>query len=222
MQNKLVVTTFASNPQHPGFLRLAATVKAWGWNWMPMFGEWRGDFSDKFRAVVRNEPMFRSMGYTHILFTDAYDTACVGPPEAIERFIAANKMGVSCEKACWPDESLKDRYPQTTSEWKYVNSGQYFGPIDLVMKVLEGATGDDQLWLTHKYFADPHNIELDDKCEAFQSLAHCIHQNVPWTETFRKLPNGRLFNRKTGTQPLFVHANGGPGTPMDWLEPLRR
>lgn len=215
---KVAVVTYASDPKNEGLVKLSRTLSAWGWEFRPIIGPWRG-FQSKLQGVHGELPKLADEGFTHVLFTDAYDTVCVGPPEAVLPF-CTDKMLVSCEKACWPDATLAPQYPPSPrSEWCHVNSGGYVAPIPVLYKLLLNAVGDDQLWVTRKYLQNKDVVLLDDKCEVFQTLAHTIQKWCPWEQTFNKVhATGRIRNKVTETQPLFMHGNSGDVKLMTWMD----
>ena len=220
--SKLAVVTYASDPTHLGLIRLARTLSAWGWDFRPIIGEWRG-FASKMNGVYAALPQLESEGYTHVLFTDAYDTVCCGTPDRMDGYLNSATY-VSTEIACWPDPSKASEYPLLTAQttrWKHVNSGGYVGPISSLKKILAGAEGDDQLWLTNKYLESVRGlgetIFRDVGCNVFQTLAHTVLPWSPWEYTFVKEADGRVMNRETGNRPVFFHGNGGDPKSIDWL-----
>lgn len=219
---KIVVVTYASDPKHEGLLKLARTLAAWGWEFRPQVGPWQG-FVSKLRGVHAALPKLAEEGFTHVLFTDAYDTVCVGPPDAVIPYCDDGIL-LSCEKACWPDAGLAKSYPSSPrSEWCHVNSGGYLGAIPALYAALMNADGDDQLWLTKKFLSDENKmtdaIKRDDGCEVFQTVGHTVLPWCKWNEVFEKHDDcgcpGRVYNKITGTYPVFVHGNGR--APMEWL-----
>jgi hypothetical protein len=243
MTTKLVAVTYASDMNNPILQKLIESSKYWGWDLRVLTGQWSG-FKSKLSALLEQLPKFRDEGITHTLFTDAYDVVCVGPPAEALKY-CDDKLVLSAEVACWPDSEQSHRYPKRAEkgDWRFVNSGGYMGPIDLIEKVLsERETSklwskyrtmpdfdrwlaDDQMWLTLKYLNDyengPGEIWCDTQCKVFQTIGHVVVPWTPWEVTFDKLDDGRLHNKITNTHPCFVHANGGPGTPLQWLYPLK-
>lgn len=217
---RLVVVTYASDGRHPGLIKLGRTLRAWGHEFRPIVGDWRG-FASKLTGVHAQLPKLAAEGFTHLLFTDAYDTVCVGPPAAVLPH-CTDRMLVSCEKACWPDPSLMDKYPPgPRSPWCHVNSGGYVGPIPLIYDALMNASGDDQLWLTRKYLAQTDGrIIRDDNCELFQTTGHTVVPWETWDKNFAKLGGGRIRNTRTGTSPCLIHGNGLAD--MGWLDDVLR
>lgn len=217
MENKLVVTTYTNDPNNPGYRRLASTLKAWRWNFQPIIGPYNG-FTSKLKGVEDQLEYFKEQGFTHLLFTDAFDTVCCGPPSKVDKFLT-DKILISCECACWPVPDLESKYPKVVaSRWRYVNSGGYVGPIDLIKEMITGGEGDDQLWWTLKFLNEQNRIELDNTCKLFQSTAHTVQEWAPWNKTFEKLEDGCVLNKETGTTPMFFHGNGGDPKLLTWME----
>lgn len=217
---RVVVVTYASDPRNDGLIKLGKTLAGWGWEFRPQIGDWRG-FASKLNGTHKALPGLMAEGFTHVLFTDAYDSVCVGPPEEVLPF-CTDKLLLSCEVACWPDPSLADQYDvEGWPRWKYVNSGGYLGPISLLDLILKDATGDDQLWMTRKYLECKVGPKTDgalirDRCEVFQTLGHTLRDTIPWHTFYEKIDGGRVRTKETGTTPLFIHGNGL--AIMDWLD----
>ena len=64
-----------------------------------------------------------------LLFTDSYDVVLLaGASEILEAFKSFDANVVfGAEAFCWPDDSLKDTYPEIESGKKYLNSGGFIG-----------------------------------------------------------------------------------------------
>ena len=135
--------------------------------------------------------------------------------------------------------------PEGSSEWQYVNSGGYVGEIDFLGDyVLAGEfplgeewigtdkahkdhAWDDQLYMASRYLScprrdTPEGCRIDRRCELFQTTGHThVPESVPgWGPQYRRPAtfewgSGRVFNKKTGTFPVFVHGNGRDD--MSWI-----
>ncbi len=160
-----------------------------------------------------------------VLFVDAYDVFILRQP-------VLDHIGImfNAEKALWtPDlNEMKDVFPNYSSEWKYLNSGVYGGKVRELLPFV-------RLWafmLTHRspsvddqsaaniLFAASHIItSIDYRCEVFQCYSHIAEDDYYYEP-------GSLVNRKTGTKPSVIHANGKTDvkklmyvveTSFDWL-----
>jgi hypothetical protein len=75
-------------------------------------------------------------GYTHFLYTDAWDTfAMAGPDELAAKM--PDGLLISAERACYPYPELAAKYPAGESPWKYVNGGGWCGEIAAFIKLYE-------------------------------------------------------------------------------------
>jgi len=144
----------------------------------------------------------------YLLFVDAHDVIFVGGMDEIERKIKLfpeHDAIFSSEKACWPDGSIANQYPETDSQWKYLNSGTYlFKPQKLIDAVESNPPTigiDDQLYWTKHFLNEKNRIILDTNCEIFQTLAHDNGDSFG-------IIDGKFTNKVTGTNPLIAHGNG--------------
>lgn len=143
-----------------------------------------------------------------------------------------NKIIYSVEKQIWPPEchypelrTLYDRYYSNPKykgiehlPWKYLNGGNWCGPVDLLIEWyekygLKDLTGDingqlEQAEAFLKADTDGFPIEFDHLCQYFQTTAF---ENKG---DFDLAPDGKLLvNNLTGTIPCILHGNGR--TPME-------
>lgn len=222
---KLCLVTYATDHTHPGFLTLAKSAEKFGWDFVPLGDgdRWQG-FKSKLTGVRDAIPGLRARGYTHLVFTDAYDSVVAGPSDV---FRVAWDDGTldglfSCEVACWPDPSTAARWGERPPNWPwwYLNSGGYFFELGALENCLVGcdAATDDQLFFQDRYFevSKYRPVRLDQQCRCFQSLAHTY--GAPWQPpreaTFGFL-NGLPWNKVSKTRPVIWHGNGG--TDYRWL-----
>lgn len=145
--------------------------------------------------------------YTHFIFVDAYDVIFLDSLKNIELIytdLYKDAIVFSTEKACWPDANLSLSYPNTTSEWKYLNSGSYMSPIKKFLETIDKYpikfSDDDQRYFTNIFLNDS-TIVLDYNCELFQSVA------FEADDDFTLSPHN-VFNNKTKSFPAIIHANG--------------
>lgn len=145
---------------------------------------------------------------TFILFTDCYDVIICGSPyEVIYKFKKMNKPIIfSAEKYCWPDLTLKSKYKNNLTKYKYLNSGGFIGLAKDIYNILNNVVdnSDDQLYYT-KYFLENNNnnnIILDNYCEIFQTLNGV---NDDLEINYKK---SRIINKIFNTEPIFIHGNG--------------
>lgn len=157
--------------------------------------------------------------YKTVIYSDGADTVfqkAFIPP--------TDRIIYSVEKAIWPPlphlgELYKIYYdrPRFVNiqhlPWKYLNGGNWCGPIDLFIEWydryrfhdLRGAVnGQREQWEGFfKADANGFPIEFDHQCEYFQTTAF-EHEG-----DFRLAEDGKsLINNLTGTTPCVLHGNG--------------
>ncbi|XP_058129261.1 procollagen-lysine,2-oxoglutarate 5-dioxygenase [Anopheles ziemanni] len=151
-----------------------------------------------------------------VLFTDSYDVVFLASWERIlEKFTSFEASIVfGAEPFCWPDESLKTKYPPLEGRgMRFLNSGLFMGYADKVYKMLKTPskdTEDDQLYYTKVYLdkelREELNIKLDHMASLFQNLNGVEEQVVLSLEPTEK--EATLANTEYSTKPAIVHGNG--------------
>lgn len=165
-----------------------------------------------------------------VILSDGWDVIFNGTKEEVAGKIPADRILISGEKNCWPDAPVQIRYPQGATPWQYVNAGNIAGPAGLLAEALSRMddetmspfVGNDQRFWTKLFLDDLGNesrrFVIDQQCELFQSINLMIH----WLE--REIEHRdegpRFRNKRTGSYPNFIHANGMPGIPTELLEAL--
>ena len=143
---------------------------------------------------------------TLILFSDSYDVINVSTEyEIIEKYysISKNHILFSAEKYCWPDISLEKYYPNTKSNYKFLNSGGFIGNAYDILNILGmdiKDDDDDQLYFTKIFLFNTVNIKLDYNCEIFQTL----NGNIKDIYIYKN----KIINKTHLTFPSFIHGNG--------------
>jgi len=166
-------------------------------------------------------------GYTHVIYSDAADTYF------LKSFEPGDSLLISAEKACFPDGELAEVYPKTLTPWKYVNAGNWCGPIDFAIEFFEryklnshqGKHANGQREWHHAFLQsqkDNLNIHLDYQCLFMQSIAFedpgdfsiLIDRKLQeWPTVVNDYP--KIINNITKSQPCVFHGNGR--TNMDWI-----
>lgn len=150
-----------------------------------------------------------------ILFVDGYDVVFLTGTEEIEE--KWNKMAqdpfvkvvFGSEKAIWPDPSIADKFPESDSEYRFLNSGNFMGKVKDLKKITEeeiSDSGDDQLYYQHKFLSKEYGIQLDYKAEIFQCIAGCA--DWPNIENELAIEKDRIGNIPHSTKPCVFHGNG--------------
>lgn len=148
-------------------------------------------------------------GYTHFLYTDAWDTFAMSGPEELASKMP-NGLLISAERACYPHAELASQYPEHSSPWHFVNGGGWCGEIAAFIRLYEDQPPttelNDQVWLTGQFLKLHAEgwVRLDYDCQIFQTLAFCPESDFIF--------NRRVLNTVNQTLPLFIHGNGH--TPM--------
>jgi hypothetical protein len=160
----------------------------------------------------------KEQGYTHVIYSDGADTCF------LRRFMVPNYLLISAEKACFPDPDLAKEYPEYPTPWRYVNAGNWCGPIDNCIDFFERYglnthqnehINGQREW--HKAFLqsqkDKLKVFLDFDCLYMQSIAFADPDDF-------SIENGLIKNNITEEYPSVFHGNGR--TEMDWIYNLNK
>jgi len=195
--------TVASHLEEQGLDNLVMSAQKFGWDIEVICTEWKG-FGTK---LIETYNYFKqNPDVKELIFVDAYDVLILSTPQEVEEKIQdRTKMLVSVEKACYPDSVLASEYPETRSEWKYVNSGTYYAPREVFMELFEKdkpeyAT-DDQRWMTKQFLENRDKINLDYDCGVFQCHSFVAEDDFAYHDK-------RVFNLKIVSMPIIIHGNG--------------
>ena len=208
MRIKLI--TAVSNPNHEGLTKLKESLNRFEYDYEVLVNKdinwnWAG-LEDIYNWCKIQE------GYTHFLYTDGFDTFAFSSMSEIERkYKNTDKMLFSTEKQCFPRKDWTDIHPQSESEWKFLNHGQFISPIDTFLRLYEGVFQLNmtcQEWAMDLYLNGSEDITLDLNCDIFQTIAF-------ETEGDFEIREGRIFNLKNKSTPVFAHGNGR--TDMTWI-----
>lgn len=144
-----------------------------------------------------------------VIFTDSYDVIV---NDNINTFIDKyqefynNKIVFGAECSCWPDEELKTYYPKVEVINKYLNSGNFVGWSDELLKIMDidiEDSDDDQLYYTMKFLyslQNEKNICLDYDCKLFLCLNSQFEFNIDY--------NKSCIIKNNNERPNFIHGNG--------------
>lgn len=200
MSLKVITTT--NNKE--GAYKLEASLKKYGYDYEIIEHPWYGFLSkihETYNYVKKLE------GYTHFLYTDAWDTLAFGMIDVELK----DEILISTERACYPHPELASQYPEVSTPWKYVNGGGWLCSIKRFIEIYEMNKPtdelNDQVWLTKVFLKhkDTFPIHLDYNCDIFQTIAFCPESDFDVTLFYVK-------NNITGSFPKFIHGNGH--TPM--------
>lgn len=140
-----------------------------------------------------------------ILFTDAYDVYYSGDKSTIlNRFIQMDKPIVfGAELCCYPDNTKTSLYPETNSEFKYLNSGLFIGRVSAFRECMKNYTFDDdindQLWWTNTFLNNQDIIGLDYSNQLFLNCVWLNKEDIVFS-------NGKVTYKES--TPQLIHGNG--------------
>ncbi|KAK7471384.1 hypothetical protein BaRGS_00035990, partial [Batillaria attramentaria] len=222
-EGDLLVITVATE-ETDGFKHFMRSAKKYGYKVkvLGMGEEWRGgDVKNyaggghKVNLLKKELAKYKDDKNLLIMFTDSYDVVLTDSSDTVrERFAKFDARVVfSAEGFCWPDASLKDKYPPVKpSEKRYLNSGGFIGYAPELYEIVRYSTlrddGDDQGYYT-SIFLDRSlrgkwNMKLDTKSEIFQNLNGALGDII----LKYRGSHSFLYNIVTGTSPVVVHGNG--------------
>jgi GR25 family glycosyltransferase involved in LPS biosynthesis len=139
-----------------------------------------------------------------VLFTDAYDVFYADDLETItERFLDFNcKVLFSAELYCYPDANLEDKFPESPTKYRFLNSGTFIGNVRELKRMFStnwiANDADDQLYYQKLFISGEFDIQLDYEGYIFQTH-----------EPNATRLNNQLFNPVTGCCACIYHGNGG-------------
>jgi hypothetical protein len=211
MQRLLIITTTSDRSK---CYQLERSLKLHGYNYHIIEHTWDG-FLGKLHHTYQYLRTLK--GYTHFLYTDAWDTIAMRPDVMVPDGVL-----ISAERACYPYPEWAAKYPASDSPWRYVNGGGWCGEISAFIKMYESKPPtdemNDQVWLTERFLAGWGS--LDYQCEVFQTLGFCPESDfrTPIVTGYKESDIAFFFNNITDSHPAFIHGNGH--TPMTHIYAL--
>lgn len=205
--------------------QLKRSLDYFGYDYHFIQHEWKG-FLDKIHETYK---YLKSLeGYTHFLYTDAWDTFALGTPdEMLSKMPKDDILLISAERACYPHPGKEPLYPTHESPWHFVNGGGWAGSIKKFCEMYEAEPPttelNDQVYLTDQFLNHYKEgwIKLDYDCEIFQTIAFCPESDFEFKIQKHKIPElqeeglklvRRDYpygdNKVTNTRPIFWHGNG--------------
>lgn len=157
---------------------------------------------------------------TIVLFTDSYDVVFnAGPKEIIDKFRSMKSPVVfSTEKTCWPDDDMKGLYPETSSEYKYLNSGGFIGYGDHIFEIINKEIPieeDDQRFYTDYFLNSGGEIPEKLPYDSIKPNEYESHSNgspFGWmSETYFDDHIYRFVSNKWGEHATMLDIGGGDG-----------
>jgi GR25 family glycosyltransferase involved in LPS biosynthesis len=138
-----------------------------------------------------------------VLFTDAFDVFYADNLQSIvRRYLGFNTRALfSAESECYPDKSLAEKYPQSETPYRFLNSGTFISEVGELKRILNDEIaddGDDQLYYTKRFISGNHDMKLDYEGYIFRT-------NEPQTEK----QGSQIYNPRTKVFSCIYHGNGG-------------
>jgi len=205
------VVTYATNRSHPYLAHLANKLNV---ELLQEYMTWRRDFYP--RAFSMREFVSSVNPEELVISVDAYDVFALNGcnkiklESKIRECFDLNKITFCAETNCYPDDSLASKYPIIDSDWKYLNAGIYVGKAKLIKHMLnltlDKMIGNmDQLQFSY-LFLESNLINIDSKCQVFQSLFRQGYEEICWEDY--EVKNNRITNKIFDTSPMLFHGNG--------------
>ena len=217
-KRELAVLTVATD-RKDGLIRFerSCSVHGLACTTLGMGQKWRG-FGWKMNLIKGALEVIKAANGTMVMITDSYDVVMSARKETI--LAQFDKMGAdilfAAEHNCWPDQGLKDKYPEVDDgRIRFLNAGCFIGPADLLAKMIEAGGEikngmDDQLFYTKIFInsklREALNIKLDTKAELFQ----CLNRKPENIKLLFEAEKSYVLNVMQNSRPMVFHGNG-PG-----------
>jgi hypothetical protein len=229
------IVTLVSDTNHSGFLLLKASCEYHKLDLVTLVCD-QAQYVNHYVKVSLLNKYFTTLDDEElVMFTDGYDTVMLaGMEEILAKFKGfKSEIVFSAETNCYPDASLKSRYPmRSDSPYHFLNSGGFIGKVGFLRKniayhVEPNANFDycDQYFWTRRYLDGRYDITLDSHCELFCTLSpemggegfmsknmsnyfgYFSNMNDWFDKTFF-LAEGRVVSQVTHSKPCNFHFNG--------------
>lgn len=173
--------------------------------------------------------------FDYLIMVDSWDVIWMTPLDEILYNYKAfgNSIVFNAEKSCFPRSDLAERHPESTTPYRFLNSGFVIGPTERILSMLremrletvpddklaDGTvvnTNDQAIFMAY-YVENQSKIRLDTLGVLCQSL----HGSEPNEFEFL-LEKQRVRSRETGNSPCVFHGNGSGKAALkqiiDWLK----
>jgi len=203
----LKVITVTNSPEHAE--PLIRSLVANNWDYVVIETEWKG-FGTK--LIETYNYLKANPDVTEFIFCDAFDVLALGNEDEFKEKLGArfDKLVCSCERGLWPPTLIpfKTEYEEHKHGFNYVNSGLYYAPSKVFIKLFEKYPPfyeiDDQQWLNMAYLLRNKNVFGATICPDFEQSIFNSHSFIHDGEYGYE--NGRI--QILGNEPIFVHKNG--------------
>lgn len=147
----------------------------------------------------------------YILFVDGYDSVFQSfLPEIWQSYQEFQvPLVFSGDVRCWPDESLKNKFPSSPTVFRYLNAGGFIGETKFIIRMLEqlhypvdNEGINEQAPLSHYFLSHQREIKLDCQARIFHSLYRA-------EDTVKFVYREKHYvNTLSGHRPHILHLNG--------------
>ena len=152
-----------------------------------------------------------------VMFVDGYDVLIINNQENIinkyYELTKGKKTLFSTEKFCWPNEALSSSYPETSSIYKYLNSGTYISTVKILKKLyiilmkkiyrfhyFFDFRVDDQECFTEIFLFENQDLIMLDY---YADIFNCLYDSIDDIE----FKDNKIYNKTTKTYPMVLHGN---------------
>jgi len=197
-----IYTYFTSSPKAKYLIETARFHKVEVKN-LALSEVWEG-FHQK---MIRMLEVSKSLPENDIIcFVDSYDLLVNADSETIiNTFKLFNSDIVfGAENNLHPGSLKEFYYPESSTQFRYLNSGFYIGYVRAIRKMFswKALEGDDQEYMNRYFLENVNNsIKLDTKANLVLNM-----YKVPWNKLI--ITKGKVNYPELNTIPCFVHFNG--------------
>ena len=148
-----------------------------------------------------------------VLFMDGYDVLVNDDLATVVQRLHDMESDVvfAAEKTCWPDASISDQFPESHTDYKYLNSGLYVGKAGALKQLFADTIADhedDQLYMQKQFLNKSRldSLNITAKLDVENYIFQCVARTK---DAIRIKPNRQLLNIDTRCCPCILHGNGG-------------
>lgn len=209
-----IKTLFYTNKpiEHIKYLLASLKDKGYDYSFIGMGDRFEG-FGRKLIAVNNYIKTYMDDSYTHVMVLDCWDLLVISNMTAFKKkyltHYRIDDVVFSAEINCYPDEVLKDNYPDTTInvKFRYLNAGSWIAPINKALQITDNAYPKlhDQRHFTNLYL-NSDLIKLDHNCHLFQTLYGVNTDTIHIEDKY--ITNYSITFKGGRSTPCILHGNG--------------
>jgi hypothetical protein len=153
----------------------------------------------------------------YIIFCDAWDILFQRDPTVLDKS-NDDCLVFNAEKKCFPNPKLAEKFPESRTSYRYLNSGFSTGSTNAYLKALKEMKADeipadtrlpdgswnnpnDQEYWQKEYLFGTTEIYLDKMCDYCQTLSDVTEDELDFSSPL-------IRNKETWTTPFCFHVNG--------------